>query len=139
MERFCKKYRHLKSKIIHKFHYLLFVCFILLAFLTSFFPISPNQTCLKLLNIFVALYYTDYRFLSENFRKFLIKKKRDIVHIKKFQNSVGSYLLFNFLVFLTSFFLFYLSMVFKKFLKFLLFYLMDSRFYKKILLNYGFF
>jgi len=24
MERFSKKYRHLKSKIIHKFHYLLF-------------------------------------------------------------------------------------------------------------------
>jgi len=63
MERFSKKYRHLKSKIIHKFHYLLFVfSFILLPFLTSFFPISPCQTCQKILNIFMVLYYTDNRF-----------------------------------------------------------------------------
>ena len=62
MERFSKIYRHLKSKIVHKFHYLLFVFFILLAVLTSFFPISPNQTFQKILNVFVALYYTDYRF-----------------------------------------------------------------------------
>jgi len=64
MEHFCKKYRHLKSKIPHKFHYLLFVFyfFSFLAFLTSFFPISPNQTCQTIINIFVELYYTDYRF-----------------------------------------------------------------------------
>jgi len=62
MERFSKTYKHVKSKIIHKFHYLLFIFFILLAFLTSFSPISPNQSCQKILNIFVVLYYTDYRF-----------------------------------------------------------------------------
>jgi len=62
MEHFSKKYRHLKSKILHKFHYLLFVFFILLAFLTSFFRISPMQTCHKILNIFVVLYYMGYRF-----------------------------------------------------------------------------
>jgi len=61
MEYFSKKYRHLKSKIIRKFHYLLFV-FYLLAFLTSFFPISPNQTCQKIQNSFVVLYYMDYSF-----------------------------------------------------------------------------
>jgi len=32
MEYFSKKYRNLKSKILHKFHRLLFVFFILLAF-----------------------------------------------------------------------------------------------------------
>jgi len=32
MECFLKKYRHLKSKILHEFHRLLFVFFILLAF-----------------------------------------------------------------------------------------------------------
>ena len=39
MEHFTKKYRHLKSKILQKFHYLLFVfyLFLFLAFLTSFF------------------------------------------------------------------------------------------------------
>jgi len=61
MERFSNKYRHLKSKILHKFHYLLFFLFFL-AFLRSFFPISPNQTCQRILNIFVVLSCTDYRF-----------------------------------------------------------------------------
>jgi len=60
MERFTKNYRHLKSKIIYKFHYVVFV-FFLLAFLTSLFPFSPNQTCQKILNSFVVLYYIDYR------------------------------------------------------------------------------
>jgi len=32
MECFLKKYRHLKSKIFHKFHGLLFVFFMILAF-----------------------------------------------------------------------------------------------------------
>jgi len=121
IERFSKKYRHLKSKILHKFHYLLFFLFIFLAFLTSFFPISPNQTCPRILNIFVVLSCTDYRFyqrILEN-SSILIKKNRDIVNTKHFQNTIVYYLLFNFVVFLTSFFLFYLSMVFKKFLKFL--------------------
>ena len=71
MEHFSKKYRHLKSIILHKFHCLLFVFF--------------------------------------------------------------------FLVFLISLFLFYKSLVFKKFLKFLWFYCMESIFYQKILQNYGFF
>ena len=60
MEYFSKNYRHLKSKILHKFHRLLIVFF--LAFCTSFFPTSPIQSCPKILNIFVVLYYTDYRF-----------------------------------------------------------------------------
>ena len=78
--------------------------------------------------------------LSENSQKFLIKKNRDIVNTKHFQNSIVYYLLFKFLVFLTYFFLFYLSMVFKKILQiFVLFYCMDPRFYQKILQNYGFF
>jgi len=62
MEYFSKKYRHLKSKILHKFHYLLFVFF---SILTSFIPISPNQTCQRILNIFMVLYYTDYRFYQK--------------------------------------------------------------------------
>jgi len=103
-------------------YYLFF--FILLAFFTSFFPISPNQTCQKLLNSFLVFYYTDYR---------------DIVNTKHFQNSIVYYLLFNFLVFFTSFFLFFLFMVLKKFLKVVFFYCMDPRFYQKILQNYGFF
>jgi len=52
---FLKKYRHLKSKILISSIGYYFVLFILLAFLTSFFPISPIQTCQKILKIFVVL------------------------------------------------------------------------------------
>jgi len=63
MEHFCKKkYRHLKSKILVNSIGYYFLFFILLAFLTSFSPISPIQTCQKILKFFVVLYYTDYRF-----------------------------------------------------------------------------
>jgi len=141
MDYFFKKYRHLKSKILHKFHGLLFV-FFFLTFWTTFFPISPIQTCPKILIIFVVLYYMDYRFyhrIIEN-SLILIKKNRDILNTKHFQNSIVYYLLFNFLVFLTSFYLFYLSMVFKKFSKFLCCFIVWIRdFIKKILRNYGFF
>jgi len=85
MEHFSKKYRHLKSKILHKFHCLIFVFFF--TFLTSFFPISPNQTCQKILKIFVVLYYTDYRFyqiILEN-SWILIWKNRIILNTKHFR------------------------------------------------------
>jgi len=58
MEQFSKKYRHLKSKKYRhfskkyrhlKFHCLIFLFFYFFTFLTSFFPISPNQTCQKIL------------------------------------------------------------------------------------------
>ena len=75
----------------------------------------------------------------ENSRIF-IKKNRDVLNTKHFQNFIVYYLLFNFVVFCTSFFIVYLSMVFKNILKiFVLFCCMDSRFYEKILQNYGFF
>ena len=57
----------------------------------------------------------------------MIKKNRDIVNTKHFQNSIVYYLLFNFLVLFTSFFLFYLSMVFKKLLKFLCCFIVSIR------------
>jgi len=100
---------------------IIYYLFFLLPFSTPFFPISRNQTCQKIINIFVVLYYTDYRFYQRILENswILIKKNRDIVNTKHFQNPIVYYLLFNFLVFLTSFFLFYLSMVLKKFLKFL--------------------
>jgi len=91
--------------------------FFLLAFLTPFFPTSPNQS--KNSKYFCGALLYGLLILSENSQKFLIKKNRDIVNTKNFQNSIGYCLLFNFLVFLTSFFLFYLSLDFEKFLKFL--------------------
>jgi len=74
---FLKKYRHLKSKNLHKFHSLLFVFFIVLAFLTSLFSILAIQTCQKILNNFVVLYYTEYKFYHRILENswFFIKKK----------------------------------------------------------------
>jgi len=88
-----------------------------------------------------VFYYTDYRFyqiIMEN-SWILIWKNRYILNTKHFRIPLFYYLLFNFLGFLTSFILFYLSMVFKKILKFVLFKCMDMRFYQKILQNYCFF
>jgi len=80
------------------------------------------------------------KILSENSRKFLIKKNRDIVNTKIFQNSIGYYMLFNFVVFLTSFFLVYLFMVFKKFLQVLCCFILWIRdFIKKIVKLWFFF
>jgi len=81
MEHFSqKKYRHLRYIILINSIGYNFVLFILLAFLTSFFPISPVQTCQKILKIFVGLCYTDYRFyprILENSCIF-IEKNREI-------------------------------------------------------------
>jgi len=99
--------------------YYLFFYFI--SIFDVFFSYFTYANLSKILNIFVVFYYTDYRFyerILEN-SSILIKKNRDIVNTKHFHNSIVHYLLFNFLVFLTSFFLVYPSMVFKKFLKFL--------------------
>ena len=80
------------------------------------------------------LYYMDYRFYHRILENswILIKKNGDILNTKHFQNSIIYYLLFNCLVFLTSFFLVYLSTVFQKIHKiFVLFYCMDLSFIKK--------
>ena len=90
-----KKNRHLKSKFLHKFHRVLFF-FYSFSILVIFFPISPIQTCQKILNIFVLLYCTDSRFyqrILENSSIF-IKKNRDILNTKHFQNSIVYYLHF---------------------------------------------
>ena len=48
--------------------------FIFLGFLTSLFRISPNQTCQKILNIFVVLYYMDYRFYQRILKNSWLRK-----------------------------------------------------------------
>jgi len=91
---------------INSIIYYLFISYLFfLAFLTFFISISPNQTCQRILNIFVVLYYTDYRFYHRILENswILIKKNRDIINRKHFQNSIVYYLFFNFLVFLTFF------------------------------------
>jgi len=84
MECFLKKYKNLKSKILHRLHHLLFVFFYDFSILVIFFPISPIQICQKILNIFVVIYYTDYRFyqrILENSSIF-IEKNRDSLNTK---------------------------------------------------------
>jgi len=109
---------NLKFFINSTIYYLFFYFITIFEVFFSYFTYANLS---KILNIFVVFYYTDYRFyqrILEN-SSILIKKNRDIVNTKHFHNSIVHYLLFNFLVFLTSFFLVYPSMVFKKFLKFL--------------------
>ena len=51
--------------------------FYIFSILVIFFPISPIQTCQKILNIFVVLYCTDYRFyqrILENSSIFIKRK-----------------------------------------------------------------
>ena len=127
MEYFSKKYRHLTSKILHKFHHLLFVFFP--AFWYSFFPISPIKTCQKILNIFVVLYCTDYRIYQIIF----IKKNRDILNTNIFRIPSFTICFFNFLVFLTSFFFLHVYGFQKKIVKFLCCFIVWIRdFIKKI-------
>ena len=96
IECFLKKYRHLKSKVLHKFHRLLFVYFNSFSILVIFFPISPIQTCQKILNIFVVLYCTDYKFYQTilEYSSIFMKKNRDTLNTKYFQNFIAYYLLF---------------------------------------------
>ena len=94
-----------------------------------FFPISPIQTCQKILNIFVLLYCTDYRI----YQRIFIKKNRDTVNTNIFRISSFTICFFNFSVFLTSFFFSILHVYgFQKIVNFMLFYCMDSRFCQKI-------
>jgi len=60
----------------------------------------------------------------------LIKKNRDLLNTNHFQYSIVYYLLFNSLVFLTSFFSILAVYGFQKILKiFVLYYCMNPRFY----------
>jgi len=106
-----------KSKILQKFHRLPFV---FLVFLTSFFPISLIQTCQTILNIFVVLHYTDYRFyqrILENTWIF-IKKKMVIFAIQNiFRVPSFTICFLIFWYFWHLFYLFYLSIVVKEILK----------------------
>jgi len=139
MEYLKKKHRHLKFKIVHKFHHWLFGFFILLAIWSSFLPISPIQSCQKILYIFVVLYCMDYRFYHRILEiSWIFIKKIDILKIQNiFRIRSFTICFFNFLVFLTSFFLFYLSMVSEKIVKFLCCFIVWIRdFIKKIFFLY---
>ena len=92
MEYYSKKYKHLESKILHKFHRLLFFFDILV----SCFAISPIQTCQKILNIFMVFYCTDYGFYHRILKNssIFIKRNRDTLNTKHFHNFILYYLLF---------------------------------------------
>jgi len=90
--------------------------------LTSFFfPISPIQTCQKILNIFMVVYSTNYRFYERILKTYwiFIKKNRDIGNIQHFQNSIVYYFAFLFFCIFDIFFSILPVYSFKKFLKFL--------------------
>jgi len=94
MEYFSKKYRHLKSKIPHNVHRLLFVFFfsILIIFFSYF--TCPNLS--KNSKHFCGALLYGLQILSENFGNSWIstKKRRDTLNTKHFKNSIVYYLLF---------------------------------------------
>ena len=133
MEHFSKKYRHLKSKILHKFHRLLFV-FLFFFIFDIFFSISSICTCQKNLEIFMFFYFMDQRF--NDFWKIMEHFSKKYRHLKSkiLDKSILYYLFFSFFLFLTFSFQFRLFVHVKKFQKFfVVFYSRDQRFYQRIL------
>jgi len=98
MEHFSKKYRHLKSIILHKFHCLLFVFFIFLVFFISFFLFYKSLVFKKFLK-FLWFYCMDpifYQKILQNYGLFF-SKKTEIFEIQNF-NKIPSFT-FDFLFF----------------------------------------
>jgi len=100
---FKKKLRYLKYKISIKFHRLLFL-FYFFSIFGILFSVPPIQTCQNILNIFMVLYCTNYRFyqrILEN--SWIFIKKIEILWIQNiFRIPSFTIWFFNFLVFLTS-------------------------------------
>jgi len=110
MEYFSKKYKHLKSKIHHKFHRLLIIFFLFFCHFGNVFFLFYLSKLVKKFYIFVVLYCTDYRFYHRILGNswIFIKKKRDTLNTKHFQNSIVYYLLFLFFS-IFDIFLFYFT------------------------------
>jgi len=70
MEYFSKKYIHLKSKIIHKFHRLIFVFFIFFIILVIFFSYFTYPNLSKNSKHFCGALLYELHILSENSGKF---------------------------------------------------------------------
>jgi len=71
MERFSKKYKHLKSKILHKFHRLLFIFFYPFIILVMFFSYITYPNLSKNSKHFFGALLYGLQILSENSGKFL--------------------------------------------------------------------
>ena len=136
MEYFSKKYRHLKSKILHKFHRLLFVFFYFFSILLIFISYFTYPNLAKNSKHFCGALLYGLQILSENSGKFFnfYQKRQRYFKYKiflEFHRLLFTF--FNFLVFLTSFFFYFTCLQLSKNCKiFVLFYCMDPRFYQNI-------
>ena len=122
---FCqKKFRHLKSKISTKFHRLLFR-FQFFSIFCILFSVSPFQTCPKLWN-FLSCFFRRVRDFTNDFWKILkvFLNKIQICELIFFSKFCGLLFVFYFLLFLTFYFQFPLSVLVKKLLKFLCFFIL---------------
>ena len=135
MEHFSKKYRHLKSIILHKFHCLLFVFFIFLVFFISFFLFYKSLVFKKFLK-FLWFYCMDpifYQKILQNYGFFFQKK---LTYLKSRISTKFHHLLFLFLFFKHFWHFFSISPIqtcqkIREF--FVVFYSKDWRFYQRIL------
>jgi len=113
MEYFAKKYRHLKYKILHKFHRVLLVFYLFYFFriLVIFFSYFTYPNLSKNSKHYCGALLYGLQILSENSRNswIFIKKNRDMLITKHFKNFIVYYFFFIFLAFLGLFFQFHLS------------------------------
>jgi len=110
--------------------------------LVIFFSYFTYPNLSKILNIFVVLYCTDYRFYQRILENswISIKKIRDTLNTKKFHNSIVYYLLFLFFSIFDIFFSILPVYGFQKNFKFLCWFIVWIRdVIKNFLHNYGFF
>jgi len=119
MEYFSKKYRHLKSKILHKFHRLLFFFYFFILF-DILFSISSIYTFQQILEIFIFFISWTRDFIKE-FWKIMEYFSKKYTHLKSIILHKVHRLLFVFFFqhFGHLFFLFHLSKLVKKFETFL--------------------
>jgi len=125
---FIKKLGYLKYKLSTKFHRSRFL-FYFFSIFSILFSISPVQTCPKIIEFFVVFYWKGWRFyqrFQEN-SKSSFKKNINMWKNYFFQNSTIYYLFFYFLLFLTFYFQFRLSVLVNKFYKFLCFFILWIR------------
>jgi len=130
---FLQNYRHLKSKILHKFHRSLFFLYFFYHFwhLLSLFHLSELIKKFKTFLWYFIIRVVDFIRELWKILEFLLRKIEIFGIQNIFQNSIIYYLLFNFLVFLTSFFLVYVATVVKKFFKFMCCFIVWIRYFTK--------
>ena len=129
---FQKKLRYLKSKISTKFHRLLFL-FYSFSIFVILFSISPIQTCPKIMEYFIVFYWKGQRFYQRFLENSKSSFKKKILICEIFFCKILQFTIcfFMFLLLLRFYFQYRLSILVKKFQKFLCIFILWIRDFMK--------